>query len=90
MDDLEEIWLYIAEDSPYNADQFLDRLQEKFAPLADNPDIGVSRNRLAEGLKVFPFGNYLIYYRATDSELQIIRVTHAAREQAALFDTNKQ
>ena len=86
LDDLEEIWVYIAEDSPNNADNFLDQLQAKFSSLADNPNIGVSRGQLAEGLRAFPIGNYLIYYRATDSELQIIRVTHGARDQAALFD----
>lgn len=85
MDDLEEIWVYIAEDSPGNADKFLDDLREKFMPLADNPDMGAPRNQLAEGLRAFPFGNYIIYYRATNSELQIIRVTHGAREQTALF-----
>jgi len=33
--DLEEIWWYIAQDSPKNADSFLDRIQESCLALAE-------------------------------------------------------
>ena len=44
--DLDEIWWYIAQDSPDHADRFLDRLQERFLALADFPKMGRSRNDL--------------------------------------------
>jgi toxin ParE1/3/4 len=38
--DLDEIWWYIAQDSPHNnADRFLDRIQERCLALADFPQI---------------------------------------------------
>ena len=41
--DLIDIWLYIAEDQPINADRFLDRLYKVMQKLAENPDMGVMR-----------------------------------------------
>jgi len=38
-----------------------------------------------EGVRTFPVAKYLIYYLATDSELQIVRVAHGARDQLRLF-----
>ena len=35
--DLIDIWQYIADDSPEDADRFLDTLEEKISLLADNP-----------------------------------------------------
>ncbi|MEI6068250.1 MAG: type II toxin-antitoxin system RelE/ParE family toxin [Methylococcaceae bacterium] len=35
--DLEEIWWFIAQDSPDNADKFFDRIQDSCLTLADFP-----------------------------------------------------
>ncbi len=35
--DLDEIWWFIAQDSPDNADKFLDRIQDSCLTLADFP-----------------------------------------------------
>jgi len=35
--DLIDIWLYIAEDQPINADRFLDKLNEAARSLAETP-----------------------------------------------------
>jgi len=53
--DLLEIWLYIAEDSPISADRFLDSLNEKAERLAEFTEIGVERPELGCGLQSFPF-----------------------------------
>lgn len=60
--DLEEIWWFIAQDSPDNADRFLDRIQESCLALADFPQLGVSREELKTDLRSQPVGNYLIFY----------------------------
>lgn len=52
--DLLDIWLYIAEDSPVNADRFLDRLEGKGLKLAEFTEIGIDRPELAADLKSFP------------------------------------
>jgi Plasmid stabilisation system protein. len=48
--DLLEIWLYIAEDQPINADRDLDKLHEKARKLAGFADLGRGRPELLEGL----------------------------------------
>ena len=46
--DLDEIWWYIAQDSPHNADRFLERIQERGSALADFPQMGTRRDELVE------------------------------------------
>lgn len=84
--DLDEIWYYIAQDSPDNATRFVDFLTSKFSPLADSPKIGRLREDLQPGLRFFPVKSYIIYYRALGkSGVSILRVVNAARDQGALF-----
>ncbi|MFZ4699440.1 MAG: type II toxin-antitoxin system RelE/ParE family toxin [Candidatus Methylumidiphilus sp.] len=59
--DLVEIWDYIAEDSEARADSFLDRIDKKFRTLAQRPAIGRLRDELAESLRSFPVGRYIIF-----------------------------
>ena len=77
--DLIAIWRYIAEDSPVNADRFLDRLDETFAVLAEMPGMGHARPDLATGLRMFPVGNYLIFYRPGEDGIEVVRVLHGRR-----------
>ncbi len=49
--DLEEIWWFIAQDSPDSADKFLDRIQDTCLALADFPKMGVSREELKTALR---------------------------------------
>jgi toxin ParE1/3/4 len=78
--DLIEIWLYIAEDQPVNADRFLDRLYSAMQKLAENPEIGVMRSYLFPDLRCFPVSHYVIYYRTQISALEIVRVLSASRD----------
>ncbi len=55
--DLLEIWQYIAEDSPMNADKFIDYLDEKCSLLARSPRIGREFPEFSEGLFGFPVKN---------------------------------
>jgi toxin ParE1/3/4 len=77
--ELEEIGDHIAEDSPANAERFIERLTRKFVALGRNPRIGRARPELRPDLRSFPFGAYLILYRAIDDGVEIVRVVHAAR-----------
>lgn len=84
--DLDEIWEHIAKDSPRSATAFLRRLGEKFHLLAANPQIGNLRNELALGLRGFPVGNYLIFYRIITDGIEIARVLHGMRDIPSLFE----
>jgi len=83
--DLEEIWWYIAQDSPHNADRFLDRIHESCLALADYPQMGSSRNELKTGLRSQPVGNYLIFYFPLEDGVDIIRVLHGSRDIETLW-----
>lgn len=83
--DLEEIWWYIAQDNPNNADRFLDRIQETCLALGDFPKMGTSRNELKMGLRSHPVGNYLIFYFPLEDGVDIIRVLHGSRDIESLL-----
>jgi toxin ParE1/3/4 len=85
--DLDEIWLYIAEDSPAAADRFLDTLYERLVLLAGQPLLGRLRPELAPNLRSFPVDNHVIFYRPIDHGIEVARVLHGARDIDALFRT---
>ncbi len=77
--DLDDIWLYIARDSPENASDFIDSLTERFPVLAENPELGRARPDLDDTVRVHPVGSYLILYRPRLAGIEIIRVLHGGR-----------
>jgi toxin ParE1/3/4 len=83
--DLVEIWDYIADDSEARADAFLDRIDQKFRTLAQRPGLGRARDELAEGLRSFPVGRYVVFYRPLPEGIEIVRVLHGARDLTAAF-----
>ena len=54
---------YIAKDSPKASEQFANDLSRKFAALAGAPLIGREHDDYGTGIRTFPFGNYMIFYR---------------------------
>ena len=82
--DLIEIWLYIAEDSPVNADRFLDKLNDKAQKLAET-DLGVERPELGEGMKSFPVDRYVLYYRPIDNGAELVRGLVSSRDTRLVF-----
>jgi toxin ParE1/3/4 len=84
--DLIEIWSYIADDSVANADAFIDKLYETIQLLARQPGSGRHREELAPGIQSFPFGRYIIFYRAVGSAIEIVRVLHGARDIENIFE----
>jgi len=86
VDDLEEIWLYVAADSGKNADKLLRQITEKCSKLLGFPKIGKERNDLFVGLRSFPAGNFIIFYQETDSEVEIVRIIHSSRDIRQIFE----
>ena len=85
--DVVEIWDYIADDSEARADAFIDRIDQKFRTLAQRPGIGRLRGELAVGLRSFPVGRYVIFFRPLSNGVEIARVLHGGRElNAGFFD----
>ena len=83
--DLEEIWLYIAQENPDNADKLLDEIEETSQKLAQFINMGRTRDELHPGLRSFPIGNYLIFYLPISGGLEIVRVLHGMRDLDLFF-----
>ena len=83
--DLHDIWDYIARHSISAASRFTDTIEEKCGLLAAAPEIGRARPELAPGIRSFPVGNYVIFYRRGRSGIDVIRVLSAARDIPSLF-----
>lgn len=78
-EDLIGIWTYIALDNPKAADRLLDALDRKSRLLAGNPHLGIERPDIADGVRAWPVGRYLILYRELGGGVEIVRYIHGAR-----------
>jgi len=83
--DLVDIWLYIAEDQPINADHFLERLEEHAKRVAEFNDMGIDRPELALNLKSFPVDRYILFYRQIENGVELVRVLHSSRDMNLIF-----
>jgi toxin ParE1/3/4 len=83
--DLLELWGHIARDNVTAADRLLDRIHEVCIDLAVSPDLGRSRDEIAPGLRSFPVGRYVIFYRPRPGGIELARVLHGARDLDLLF-----
>lgn len=87
--DLDEIWDYIAEDSPERASNFLRKLYAKMQILAASPNIGRRRDELVPGLRSFPYGNYVIFYLPTENGIEVVRVLQGSRDIVQVFQSTE-
>lgn len=59
-EDLLAIWLHIAQDNPAAADRTVERIARRWAPLAEQPLLGASRDDIATGLRHLVVEPYLV------------------------------
>ena len=83
--DLLEIWVHIALGNPGAADRFIDRIHRKLKLLAKSPGIGQPRDQLSPGLRSFPIGDYLIFYKKIADGIVIVRILSGYRDIDAVF-----
>lgn len=85
--DLADIWAYIAEDSPRQADAFAARINPDLQ-LLRQPNLGRPRTELLDGLRSMPVGRYVIFYisRVRPRGIEVVRVLHGARDLRPLFE----
>lgn len=77
--DLLEIWSHVAHINPDAADALLDAFEEKALKLARHPKLGPAREDIADALRIFPVGNYVLLYREIPGGIELVRVVHGAR-----------
>jgi toxin ParE1/3/4 len=83
--DLSDVWFYIAQDNSAAADAFIASLLGKMDLLAQSPRLGRRRDELRPGLRSFPVGNYVIFYRRADRGIEVVRVLSRFRDVASFF-----
>lgn len=81
-----EIFFYIARDNIDAAERTLRRFDEKIELIASMPGIGTDRAELRSGVRSYPVGNYLIFYRVIDGGIEVLRVIHGARDLRRIFN----
>jgi toxin ParE1/3/4 len=83
--DLEDIWLHIALDNVDAAEGVIDQIYRAEDRLGEFPDLGRARHELAEGVRNWPVGSYVIFYRTEPGAVVIIRILHGARDLGQAF-----
>ncbi len=86
--DLENVYLHLVGTSPQVADGFLAAIREELSLLASHPFLGRRRHFEHLGLRswrVRGYEKFLVFYRPTDRQVEIIRILHGARDIAELL-----
>lgn len=79
-DDLREIRLYIAQDDRQAANRLIKTIRDKLQLLCQQPGVGRTRDELRPGLRSFPVGRYVIFYKPAEGGIEVLRVLSAYRD----------
>ena len=82
--ELDEIWRFVAEDSPQNASAIIVRLVKAARDLGDDPRIGhvVPEFNQIE-IREYAVWPFRLVYRVDESGIVILAIVHGAREMPA-------
>ena len=76
----------IEADSPSRAASFIRELEEKAHSIALNPRIYRLRPELAHGIRLATYASYIILFRLSDTDVEILHIVHGARDLKRLFE----
>jgi toxin ParE1/3/4 len=91
-DDLIAIYRHLHGHSPQAVERVLDSIERSIRSLQTAPGLGRrwdSPHLRLEGMRVLVvarYPNYLLFFRATDQAIEILRVIHGARELERIID----
>ena len=81
--DLEAIGDYIGQDNPTRAYSFVLEIRNQCRKIASAPMSYKCRPEFGESIQSCAFGKYVIFYKAEDAGVLIIRILHGAMDIAA-------
>ena len=84
--DMIEIWCTIAEDNLRAADQMIDAFVSAYTLLSTMPGAGRARTDLRSELRSYSVHPYLVFYRHSPTQLDILRVIHGSRDLPILIE----
>ena len=84
--DLRQVFIYIAKDSPKAAAKVLSLIKERTILLQDNPHLG--RTGRVDGTRelIITGSPYILPYRLKENQIQILAVFHSARQWPEQFN----
>ncbi|MCW0219471.1 MAG: type II toxin-antitoxin system RelE/ParE family toxin [Prosthecobacter sp.] len=92
VNDLEDLTSYIAQDNSIAAEAVRQSILDTAERLALHPSLGMrprfSSPRFAgiRFLPAYPYPMYLLFYRELNSEIEVLRILHGARNLPPLFE----
>lgn len=86
-DDLVAIWRYVVAESHNEgtANRLLDDIGGKSQLYAERPELGELRPDLAPGVRCFPVGQYVVFYRPAADGIDVLRILHGMRDIPVAF-----
>jgi plasmid stabilization system protein ParE len=90
LEDLDQIWGYIAEDNEDAANRVESAILSACASLARHPMLGSKRSEITalpvRFWSVSRFPNFVVVYRPDTKPLQVVAVLHGKRNLKAIFE----
>lgn len=80
VEDLLELWTYIAQDDPDAADRMLDRIAAKLDLVAQRPLMGRARPELGESMRSVIAGNVVLFYWPHSDGIALVRALSRYRD----------
>ena len=77
--DLEEIADYIARENPQRALAFIGEIRERCQHILTFPAAAPLHEELGAGIRIIPFGRYLIFYTAHPKAIRVERILAGSR-----------
>ena len=84
--DIEDVFDYIAKDSPFYAEKVTHAIYDALDSIAADPERfpqyfpKLFRHDSLRRVVVHPYSNYLVFYELTDEQIRVLYVHHGARE----------
>jgi toxin ParE1/3/4 len=86
--DLAEILDYAEERSPQVAERLARVIDDTCTLLSQLPLMGRTREELSPGLRSVVIEQYVLFYRATATAVEVVRILHGARDIATIMKTD--
>jgi toxin ParE1/3/4 len=88
--DLDEIYAFIADDSPDRAERFIADIRRRCRHLIETPELGVARPDLGAEIRIYPMRRRIVVaYCFTDRTVDVLRVFYAGRDFEALLGSGE-
>jgi len=85
--DIDDIWDYTVKTwGVEQARSYLTGLRQVCTQLAENPELGLCRDELHRGLRVYPSGKHLVFYLTRTEGIDIVRILHESMDSRRLIN----